>query len=89
MNQSHFFCPSCDTPHELFGSPERFASVASQLGARVLGQLPLVPGVSASGDGGRPYALIGGGATEGKGAEMWKNEMEIIADAVWESLKLR
>ena len=88
LNQSHFFCPQCDTPHELYGSAERFTYVASQLGAHVLGQLPLVPGVSTSGDGGRPYALVGGGAAEGKGAEMWKSEMGAVADAVWDTLKL-
>ncbi|PSR81324.1 hypothetical protein PHLCEN_2v6403 [Hermanssonia centrifuga] len=59
LNQSHFICPSCTTPHYLFGSPASFRATASQLGVDVLGELPLVPGVSESSDRGVPYMLTG------------------------------
>jgi ATP-binding protein involved in chromosome partitioning len=82
-------CPSCDTKHELFGSSERFNSIAKQLGVQVLGELPLVPGVSMSGDGGKPYSLVGGSKTDGKASEWWNGEIEKVASNVWDNLNLQ
>ena len=76
LNQSYFLCPSCATPHHVFGALDGFRDTAMRLGIDVLGELPLVRGVSASGDSGVPYALLsdrddarkGGGEGEGESA---------------------
>ncbi|KZP09184.1 P-loop containing nucleoside triphosphate hydrolase protein [Athelia psychrophila] len=86
LNQSHFMCPSCTTPHHLFGSPDKFRSTASQLGVDVLGELPLVPGVSAGGDEGTPYALAPRAGHDGVGGVEWKATMDNVAARVWAEL---
>ena len=87
LNQSHFLCPSCAEPHELFGSPAAFRATAARFGADVLGELPLVPGVSAGGDRGVPYALYAGGAgAEDAGGRRWKETMAGVAGRVWQFL---
>jgi len=87
LNQSHFTCPSCSTPHHLFGSPDSFRATASRLGVDVLGELPLVPGVSEGGDKGAPYALLSGGkAGSADGGDEWKEVMKGVAGRVWRFL---
>ncbi|KAI0079175.1 P-loop containing nucleoside triphosphate hydrolase protein [Panus rudis PR-1116 ss-1] len=81
LNTSHFTCSSCSTPHYIFGSPKSFHETASQVGANVLGELPLVAGVSEASDKGVPYMLTGNEAN----AE-WKNSMTKIATQVWQAL---
>ena len=80
LNTSHFTCPSCTTPHYIFGSPDAFRSTADRLGAKILGELPLVAGVSSSSDKGVPYML------ESEGNEEWQSTMKSIANAVWKAL---
>ncbi|KAF9219302.1 P-loop containing nucleoside triphosphate hydrolase protein [Gyrodon lividus] len=89
LNQAYFVCPSCTTPHQLFGSPDNFRSVTSTLDVPVLGELPLVRGVSIGGDSGIPYALTASSQqteTDGAGGAVWRNVMENAAKRVWESL---
>ncbi|KAF7977554.1 hypothetical protein HWV62_3346 [Athelia sp. TMB] len=86
LNQSHFLCPSCTTPHHLFGSPDKFRSTAAQVGVDVLGELPLVPGVSSGGDEGVPYALTSRTEKDGAGGAEWRSTMDAIAARVWASL---
>ncbi|KAF8559471.1 P-loop containing nucleoside triphosphate hydrolase protein [Imleria badia] len=89
LNQAYFICPSCTTPHELFGSPDAFRSIASTLGVPVLGELPLVKGVSMGGDGGVPYALTASSQqleADGSGGAVWRSVMEDTAQKVWESI---
>jgi ATP-binding protein involved in chromosome partitioning len=81
LNQAYMLCPTCDTRHEIFGSAERFNTVAKNLGANVLGELPLVPGVSKSGDTGKPYILADMPVTE-RGGMRWKDEMSRVASAL-------
>lgn len=38
LNMSHFICGSCDAPHELFGSADKFVNAADELGLDVLGE---------------------------------------------------
>ncbi|KZT21931.1 P-loop containing nucleoside triphosphate hydrolase protein [Neolentinus lepideus HHB14362 ss-1] len=83
LNQSHYICPSCSSPHYLFGPPDRFIEVAEQLGVRVLGQLPLVPEVSMKSDAGVPYMLAG--KVEG---DEWRNTMNGVASSVLDAIKL-
>src|SRR3984957_16628695 len=83
LNQSHFICPSCTTSHQLFGSPDAFRSTASRLGVEVLGELPLVTGVSEGGDRGIPYALH----DEGPGGRQWKVTMSDVAAKVWNAMQ--
>ncbi|THH11336.1 hypothetical protein EW146_g8078 [Bondarzewia mesenterica] len=89
LNQSYFICPSCTTPHHLFGSSELFQSTAKQLDVPVLGELPLSPGVSAGGDSGLPYSLISEGKMtemDGVGGIRWKEAMQQVANKVLTSL---
>ncbi|KAK0473340.1 ParA/MinD ATPase like-domain-containing protein [Armillaria novae-zelandiae] len=79
LNQSHFVCGTCSTPHYLFGSPDRFREAARLMEVDVLGELPLVPGVSEGGDSGVPYALSGRN-------EAWNDVMRGVAEKVWASL---
>ena len=83
LNQSYFICPSCDTPHHLFGSSD----AALGLGVELLGELPLTPGVSTGGDVGLPYALLSGRSeTDGVAGTQWREAMTGIAERVWEAL---
>lgn len=50
------------------------------VGAKVLGELPLVGGVSEASDHGVPYMLVNDGNKE------WKSTMQNIAKDVWEAL---
>ncbi|OCH92403.1 P-loop containing nucleoside triphosphate hydrolase protein [Obba rivulosa] len=85
LNQAYFVCPSCATPHHLFGSPDPFRATASQLGVDVMGELPLIPAVSESSDRGVPYTL--GGRTSGPDTQDgWIGIMETVAAKVWQAL---
>jgi len=90
LNFSHFTCPSCSEPHRIFGSPDSFYKAAKDLGVPVLGEIPLVPGVSTGGD--RARHVCGPGWEEG---EMTGGEREVrtvMADVgarVWEALAQR
>ncbi len=79
LNQSHFICENCSTPHYLFGSPDRFREAAKLMEVDVLGELPLVPGVSEGGDSGIPYALSARN-------EAWNEVMRGVAEKVWATL---
>ncbi|KAK0199865.1 P-loop containing nucleoside triphosphate hydrolase protein [Desarmillaria ectypa] len=86
LNQSHFFCGKCSTPHYLFGSPDRFHETAKQMEVDVLAELPLVPGVSEGGDSGIPYALSGRNENEA-GGKAWNEAMKSVAEKVWATLQ--
>ncbi|KZT00335.1 P-loop containing nucleoside triphosphate hydrolase protein [Laetiporus sulphureus 93-53] len=88
LNQSHFTCPSCHTPHMLFGPPESFRATAERLGTPILGELPLVPEVSTGGDHGVPLVLAGN-SDGGDGARKWREVMDDVAKKVWTSLEER
>jgi ATP-binding protein involved in chromosome partitioning len=38
LNMSHYVCSNCQTPHQLFGSPEKFERAANDLELDVLGE---------------------------------------------------
>ncbi|KAF8266656.1 P-loop containing nucleoside triphosphate hydrolase protein [Lactarius quietus] len=83
LNQSYFICPSCDTPHRLFGPSDS----AMGLGVELLGELPLTPGVSTGGDAGLPYALLSmRSETDGVAGRQWCEAMTGVAERVWEAL---
>jgi len=83
LNQSYFICPTCNTPHHLFGSFES----SKRLGIKLLGDLPLTPGVSTGGDMGLPYSLSHSRSdTDGAAGQRWRESMLGIAKQVWESL---
>ncbi|OJA07801.1 hypothetical protein AZE42_03421 [Rhizopogon vesiculosus] len=79
LNQASFLCPSCNTAHELFGTPTN----ASRLGITLLAQLPVVEGVSWGGDRGIPYVLEGTNGKDGRAGEMWRDAMSAAASKVW------
>lgn len=83
LNQSYFICPSCTSRHALFGTPSQFRTTAERMGASVLGELPLVAGVSSEGDRGVPYMMS---ADVGLGGEEWKNTMKDVARDVWRKI---
>ena len=86
LNESHFICPSCAEPHELFGSPASFRATAARFGVDVLGELPLVPGVSKGGDRGVPYVLYNAQEAGEAGGKEWKETMAGVASRVWQFL---
>ena len=69
----------------LLGKPDNFRSVAQRLNIPVLGELPLVQGVSMSADGGWPFVLSSpknGQETDAIGGVTWKESMMQIASSV-------
>ncbi|KAF8480782.1 P-loop containing nucleoside triphosphate hydrolase protein [Russula ochroleuca] len=83
LNQSYFLCPTCKTPHELFGS----SNSAKALGIELLGELPLIPGVSTGGDAGLPYAILNSRSnTDGVAGQLWREAMLAITERVWDVL---
>ncbi|WOO76891.1 Iron-sulfur protein IND1 [Vanrija pseudolonga] len=84
LNMSHFKCGSCDTPHELFGSSDKFTAAASELGLDVLGKVPLVTSVSDGGDAGRPVMV----QSSAEGDEV-REAMKHVGEEVWQYLASR
>jgi ATP-binding protein involved in chromosome partitioning len=83
LNQSYFLCPTCNTPHHLFGSSD----ACKGLGIELLGELPLTPGVSTGGDAGLPYTLFNSRCdTDGVSGQRWREAMLDITERVWEAL---
>lgn len=67
------------------GKPDSFRRVASNLGIPILGELPLVEGVSSTSDKGTPYVL--GDVTDiektnGEGGLIWREGITTIAKRV-------
>lgn len=81
LNMSHFTCNACTTPHELFGSADKFTAAANELGLDVLGKVPLVTSVSDGGDAGRP--VMTQASPEG---EEVRGVMKAVAARVWDYL---
>jgi len=83
LNQSYFVCPTCNTPHQLFGS----SIAAKALGINILGELPLTPGVSIGSDAGLPYAILNSRSdTDGAAGRLWQEAILGITKHVWEVL---
>merc|ERR1712093_944608 len=61
LNMSHFICPSCNDPHPIFGSSDRFDQACESLNMEVLGRVPLEPQTSQRGDAGAPVVLDSSG----------------------------
>lgn len=91
LNQSYFTCPSCSTPHHLYGPPDLFRATAARLGAPVLGELPITPSVSRGGDAGIPHVLMASDKTmkESKCETGWNDVMKGVAAQVWAALPKR
>ncbi|KAH7905722.1 P-loop containing nucleoside triphosphate hydrolase protein [Hygrophoropsis aurantiaca] len=89
LNEAYFVCSGCSAPHQLFGSPDAFRTTAHKLGVDVLGELPLVKGVSTGGDNGIPYALSCNDQQkeeDGAGGAVWRNVMADAATKVYSKL---
>ncbi|KDR73139.1 hypothetical protein GALMADRAFT_72776 [Galerina marginata CBS 339.88] len=91
LNQAYYLCPGCNssTPRYLFGKPDSFHKIAQRLDVPVLGELPLIEGVSASSDGGYPYVLKQLSTVEaddGDGGVVWRSNMSKVAEHVAASL---
>jgi len=76
LNESHFICSSCSTPHYLYGSPDKFRETAARLDCKILGELPVSADVSSGGDQGIPFAL-----STSKNRE-WDSTMNSVAEQV-------
>lgn len=85
LNQAYFIPPGSTTPFQLFGEADGFRRVADRTGISSLATLPLVPGVSTSGDRGVPYTLWNQQG-DGLAGVQWLESMENIAKQVWEAL---
>ncbi|KAF5340253.1 hypothetical protein D9611_007777 [Ephemerocybe angulata] len=90
LNQSYYLCNDCETPKPqyLFGKPDSFRAAAERLQTPILGELPLVQGVSTSSDGGYPYVLAGNDSN-GKSGKQWKDAMAGVAEQVLSTVGLR
>jgi len=90
LNQSYYLCPTCTvpTPQYLFGKPDNFRSVAQRLDIPVLGELPLVQGVSISADGGWPFVLSSPKSGQQMDGVTWKESMMQIASSVLSALSI-
>lgn len=55
-NMSYYLCPKCGTREDLFGDGGG-AQLSRQFAVPLLGQIPLVPEVRISGDGGKPLVI--------------------------------
>lgn len=73
--------------HDFAGKPDSFKAVAERLQTPILGELPLVQGVSTSADGGYPYVLAGKAQTSGE--NKWKESMVGVAGQVASAIGLR
>ncbi|EKM53176.1 uncharacterized protein PHACADRAFT_259348 [Phanerochaete carnosa HHB-10118-sp] len=82
LNQSHYTCPSCSTPHHIFGPPTAFRRFATDLNVKILGELPVLSSVSVSGDRGVPLTLH----AKNEGEREWRDIMKRAADEVWNSI---
>jgi ATP-binding protein involved in chromosome partitioning len=87
LNTSYFLCPSCDTPHQLFGSSENFLRTAREVGVPVLGELPLVQSVNAGGDAGVPFMLTASTHSD-RASKEWQSTMVDVASKLWDSLTI-
>lgn len=85
LNQGYLFPPGSTNPFRLFGKADSFQHVADRTGIPILAELPLVPGVSTSGDQGVPYALWNK-QDDGIAGEQWIKSMEKVSDRVWGAL---
>ena len=77
--------------HYYIGKPDNFRSVAQRLDIPVLGELPLVQGVSMSADGGWPFVLSspkGVQETDATGGVKWKESMMQIASSAVSALNI-
>ncbi|CED82812.1 Predicted ATPase, nucleotide-binding [Phaffia rhodozyma] len=91
LNMSHL---PTTPPIYPFGPPDKFHQAARELNLPVLGDLPLVPEVSAGGDSGRPVVLLEAPHVDRKetnnehdeGVRMVKREMSRLAEKVWAGL---
>lgn len=71
------------------GKPDNFRNVAKRLEVPILGELPLVEGVSTSGDGGYPFVLGSVGAVKeahGTVGASWRDNMLQVAKRVASTL---
>jgi len=85
LNQGYFIPPGSMTPFRLFGKVDGFNRLADRTGIPTLAELPLVPGVSTSGDQGVPYTLWNK-QDDGIAGEQWLKSMENVASRVWGAL---
>ena len=86
LNQSHFLCSSCSTPHYLYGAPDGFREAAKRLNVDILAELAVVSGVSKAGDAGVPYAAIAN--EDGTAGEEWNKRMMGVAVAAKAALNI-
>lgn len=84
LNMSQFLCPSCNTPHDLFGPSTSIEVAADEMGLPIIGRLPVVPELSWTSDRGVPIILREGMGNEGdsKGVESVIEEMKRLAGFV-------
>lgn len=85
LNQAYFIPPGSTIPLKLFGTTDGYRRLADRAGIPTLAELPLVPGVSSSGDQGVPYTLWNK-QDDGVAGAQWLESMENLAKRVWAAL---
>ncbi|KAF2198005.1 cytosolic Fe-S cluster assembling factor NBP35 [Delitschia confertaspora ATCC 74209] len=56
-NMSSFICPSCSTPHPIFGSQKHISDMCHQQDLKLLGEIPLDARICEMADAGRPTVV--------------------------------
>lgn len=56
-NMSSFVCPSCNTPHPIFGPMGKIRDMCGKQGLRLLGEIPLHPQICEDADSGKPTVV--------------------------------
>ncbi|KAL7414775.1 P-loop containing nucleoside triphosphate hydrolase protein [Mrakia frigida] len=84
LNMSHL---STSPPLYPFGSSAAFRQAASELNASVLGEIPIVQGLSAGGDEGKPLVICAPRNGEGSGPEEEVRKVfRGVAELVWRKI---
>lgn len=79
---SSFVCPSCKSPHPIFGPLAKIRERCAENEIRILGEIPLDSSICEDADRGKPTVVA---APEGSQARVFED----IATAVEKSINLR
>lgn len=74
-NMSSYICPTCDTPHPIFGPLGKIREMCEKQDLRLLGEVPLHPSICEDADRGKPTVVAD---PEGSQARVFRG----IADQV-------
>jgi ATP-binding protein involved in chromosome partitioning len=78
-NMSTFICPTCSTPHPIFGSQQHIADMCKKHDLRLLGEIPLHPQICEDADRGKPTVVA---EPDGPRAMAFRNIAGVVGELV-------